>query len=80
MHNPPEAPKDFPPEEKGSEGHPSWPVSFDEKGRLLGLPPDKTEKDVIVFKGNDGKWYAQNPSSELLEELGQWRTDWRKKP
>ena len=56
--------------------HTSWMVTFDASGNMKGLPEDVSNKDVLVFIGNDGKWYAQKPSPELLEEIRQWRTDW----
>ncbi|OIO50640.1 MAG: hypothetical protein AUJ45_02710 [Parcubacteria group bacterium CG1_02_50_68] len=56
--------------------HETWPVTFDVAGDLHGLPEGISRKDIIVFQGSDGKWYAQNPSTELLEEIRLWRTDW----
>ncbi|GEM_PF-5083520 len=56
--------------------HPSWQVSIGEKGEILGLPQGVSQKDVVVFLGSDGKWYAQNPSPELMEEKRLWRSDW----
>ena len=62
---------------ESKESHPSWQVTFAENGDILGLPPEVTNKDVIVFLGTDGKWWAQNPSPELLAEIRLWRSDWR---
>lgn len=61
--------------EPQGEEHPSWPISF-EKGEISGLPENVKPKDVIVFMGPDGNWYAQNPSQELLNEIKLWRSDW----
>jgi hypothetical protein len=58
------------------EKHPSWKVTIDRSGNIEGLPEGISNKDVIVFKGNDDQWYAQNPSPELLQEIRLWRTDW----
>lgn len=52
-----------------------WQVTFDQKGNLLGLPKGVSRKDVIVFIGKDGKWWAENPSPEILEERQMWRSD-----
>ncbi len=57
--------------------HPSWPVTIGEGGVVLGLPEGVSQKDVILFKGPEGNWWAQNPSEELLEEIRLWRTDWQ---
>src|SRR3989344_2164383 len=62
--------------ESAKEIHPTWPVTIDEHGDVHGLPEGKSRTDVIVFAGPDGKWYAQNPSPETLEEIRMWRTDW----
>jgi len=56
--------------------HPSWPVEIDENGKLSGLPDGILEKNVILFKNDQGKWLAQNPSDELKVEIKKWRTDW----
>jgi len=66
------------PQEKfpDKDDYPSWPVEFDEKGNLHGLPPGILEKNVLLFKNSDGKWIAQNPSDELRQEIKKWRTDW----
>ena len=58
------------------ENHPTWEVFFDKDGNPVGLPPGITRGDAIFFLGNDGKWYAQNPSLELIEEIKMWRSDW----
>lgn len=55
------------------ESLPSWPVTYDKKGNLLGLPPNISERDVIVFIGNDGRHYAQLSSPELIEEQRLWQ-------
>ncbi len=57
-------------------GHLFWPIIIDEERNIHGLPADVLEKDVIVFKGSDGGWWAQNPTAELLEEKRRWRHDW----
>ncbi len=62
---------------KGEEAHPIWPVTRDERGNICGLPEGKSKEDVIVFQGSDGGWYAQNPSSETLEDIRAWRPDWQ---
>lgn len=62
--------------EAAKEEHPTWPVTIDEHGNIHGLPEGKEPRDVIVLMGNDGKWYAQNPSPETLEEMRAWRPDW----
>jgi len=66
------------PQEKfpDKDDHPSWPVEFDEKGNLHGLPPGILEQNILLFKNSDGKWMAQNPSDELRQEIKKWRTDW----
>ncbi len=56
--------------------HPTWDIFFDQKGNPIGLPPNIKRGDAIFFLGNDGKWYAQNPSPELIEEIKMWRSDW----
>lgn len=58
------------------ENHPTWEVFFDKDGNPVGLPAGVTRKDTLFFLGNDGKWYAQNPSAELIEEIKMWRSDW----
>jgi hypothetical protein len=62
--------------EPQGEEYPSYQVSFSEKGEIEGLPENVKPKDVIVFMGPDGNWYAQNASQELLNEVRQWRSDW----
>ena len=62
--------------EPRGEEHPTWEVSLDEKGGIEGLPEGIKPQDVILFLGPKGQWLAQNPSSELLEEIKQWRSDW----
>jgi hypothetical protein len=57
--------------------HPSWIVTFDASGNIRGLPEGISKKNVLIFEGNDGKWYAQNPSPEFLKEIQLWRTDWK---
>lgn len=57
--------------------HKSWPVTLDENGRVQGLPEGKSETDVIVFQGSDGKWHAQNPSPETIAEERLWRLGWQ---
>ena len=56
--------------------HGPWPVSFNEKGRVVGLPAGVSEKNVLVYIGGDGSWYAQNPPEELLKEIRQWHSGW----
>jgi hypothetical protein len=58
------------------EQHLSWKITFDASGNINGLPEGISRKDVIVFLGNDGEWYAQYPSPELLKEMQLWRADW----
>ena len=65
-------------ESQSHEEHPTWLVSFNPNGSLNGLPIGISRKNVILFIGNDGKWYAQNPSPERLKEIEMWRTDWKK--
>ncbi len=63
-------------EHESKKEHQSWVVTFDASGNINGLPEGISKKDILVFIGNDGKWYAQNPSPELLKEIRLWRTDW----
>lgn len=58
------------------ESHPTWQIFYDKNGDPVGLPPGITRKDALFFLGNDGKWYAQNPSAELIKEIKMWRSDW----
>lgn len=58
------------------EEHQTWEVSFDDQGKIQGLPEGIESKDVIVFLGPNGEWLAQNPSPELLKEIQLWRSDW----
>ena len=58
------------------EEHPTWRITFDEAGNINGLPPEVPKDRVIIFMGSDGKWLAQNPSPEILEEIKLWRSDW----
>lgn len=53
-----------------------WQVSLDKEGNVIGLPEGVAPKDVVLFKRDDGKWWAANPSSEVLEEIRMWRSDW----
>lgn len=62
--------------EAAKEEHPMWPITIDEHGDIHGLPDGKEPRDVIVLMGHDGKWYAQNPSTETLKEIHTWRSDW----
>lgn len=71
-----EGPQESPRNER-KESHEIWPVTFDAKGNLYGLPEGIPRERVILFLGEDNKWYAQNPSPELLEQLRWWRTDWQ---
>jgi hypothetical protein len=57
--------------EPQSKEHPTWEVSF-EDGKIRGLPEGVGPKNVIVFIGPQGRWFAQNPSPELLEEIKLW--------
>ncbi|MDO8557017.1 MAG: hypothetical protein Q7R98_00950 [Candidatus Jorgensenbacteria bacterium] len=43
---------------------------------IIGLPEGVSPHDVLLFKENDGSWWAANPSKEILEEIKMWRTDW----
>jgi len=43
----------------------------------MGLPAGIAPKDVILFLGNNGKWYAGKPTPDLIAENKLWRTDWQ---
>src|SRR3989344_3165265 len=58
--------------EKRKNEHPTWSVSINLDGSVNGLPSGISINDIVLFLGNDGKWYAQNPSRELLEEMRMW--------
>lgn len=72
MNNPEEMPEKNP---SNQESPAPWPITYDERGNILGLPPGVSERDVIVFIGNDGKKYAQISSPDLIEERAMWRSD-----
>lgn len=75
MNNQEERPKS--PEPESKEEHPVWEVTLDNSGNIKnGLPKGISPEDVITFKGNDGKWYAQNPTPELLRERGFYITNY----
>ena len=68
--------KQFAEREPSKEGKRLWRVNFDQKGNIIGLPERISPRDVIIFEGNDGSWWAENPSPEILEEIQKWRSDW----
>ncbi len=55
-----------------------WQVKIRENGGITGLPEGISPQDVILFLGPDNKWWAENPSPEILEEIRLWRggTGW----
>lgn len=64
-------------EQPNEEKHRLWPVAIDEKGEIVGLPKEVSANEVILFKESDGRWWAANPSPDILEEIRMWRTDWQ---
>jgi len=54
-----------------------WQVKIGEKGEISGLPEEVSAENVIFFLGPDKKWWAENPSPEILEEMRLWRSDWK---
>lgn len=55
-----------------------WQVEFGKNGEIIGLPEGVSVQDVILFLGPDKKWWAENPSPKILEEIRLWRggTGW----
>ncbi len=55
-----------------------WQVEIGKNGEIIGLPEKVSVQDVILFLGPDKKWWAENPSPEILEEIRLWRgeTGW----
>ncbi|MBI2628402.1 MAG: hypothetical protein HYW71_03235 [Candidatus Niyogibacteria bacterium] len=54
-----------------------WQIEIGEKGEISGLPEGVSFEDVIIFLGPDKKWWAENPSPEILKEIRLWRSDWK---
>ncbi len=53
-----------------------WPVKLD-AGGIIGLPEGVSPRDVILFLDENDQWWAENPSPEILKEIGLWQTGWK---
>ncbi len=72
------SPEKMPEEKPSAQEKPvPWEITYDKKGKIVGLPTGVFEKDIIVFIGNDKKHYAQLPTPELIKERKMWRSDER---